>query len=62
MIEGDDVSFTASQYNTMHAIVWFALGQTREKRQTVRFPALDFDRKILKRFLEPPLTSPIICH
>ena len=59
-MEGGEVSFIASRYNTMRVIVWLALGQTREKRKRVRSPALDFDRKILKRFLEPSLTGSII--
>ena len=61
-MEGGEVSFTASRYNTMRVIVWHALDQTREKRKKVRSLALDFGRKILKRFLEPPLTGSVICH
>ena len=56
VMEGGEVSFTASRHNTMRVIVWLALSQTRERRKRVRSPALDFDRKILKRFLEPLLT------
>ena len=62
MMEGGEVSFTASLYNTMRVIVWLALDPTREKHERVRSPALDFGRKILKRFLELPLTGSIICH
>ena len=61
-MEGGEVSFTALRYNKKRVIVWLAFYQTSEKRKRVRFPAVDFDRKILKRFLEPSLTGSIIYH
>ena len=61
MESGED-SFIALRYNTMRAIIWLAFGQAREKRKRLRPPALDFDRKILKRFLEHPLVGSIISH
>ena len=61
-MEGGEVSFIVSRYDAMRVIIWLALGQTHEKRKRVKSPAQDFDREILKRLLEPPLTGSIICH
>ena len=61
MESGED-SFIALRYNTMRVIIWLAFDQAREKRKRLRSPALDFDRKILKRFLEHPLAGSIISH